>query len=346
MLTPGFQMSFAASAALVAAFEAYAAHRKRQPIATPGPLVGALQTSWAWLSGALLASTVAGLATDPFALMHFQRFALYALPTNLIATPVTSLIIGPSAIAAAVLAPFGLSDWAWSVMGASLDFLVAASAVFADRPEAVRYLPRPPEAAFLLWTFAVAWMCLWRGWLRLGALIPIAFGLALYLVAPRPSVFVDGAGQAALMRVAAERGPHWATVHARAGAFEAERMAQLAGLGPAQAALLAEPEGCTAASCRWRTQTGRAAALILTDAGYSEICGKGALIVARTPAPAGWSERCKPAALITPTELTKNGGATITEMEQSVQVRYAQPDNRRPWRTLAPSIPDTDLPAR
>jgi competence protein ComEC len=346
VLTPGFQMSFAASAALVAAFEAYAAHRKRQPVATPGPLVGALQTSWEWLSGALLASTVAGLATDPFALMHFQRFALYALPTNLIATPVTSLIIGPSAVAAALLAPFGLSDWAWSAMGASLDFLVAASAVFADRPEAVRYLPRPPETAFLLWVFAVAWMCLWRGWLRLGALIPVACGLALYFAAPRPIVYVDGAGQAALMRVTTERRAHWTSVHERAGAFEAERMAQLAGLGPAQAALLAAPEGCGLASCRWRTPQGRAAALILTEAGYGEICGNGALIVARAPAPKGWRERCRPAALVTPVELTRNGGAAITETERGVAVRYAQPDNRRPWRTLAPSIPDTDSPAR
>jgi hypothetical protein len=180
--------------------------------------------------------------------------------------------------------------------------------------------------------------------LRLGALIPVALGLALYVAAPRPIVFVDGAVQAVLMRVIAERGAHWATIHARAGAFEAERMAQLAGLGPAQAALLAEPGGCGATFCQWRTPAGRAATFILTDARYGESCAAGALIVAR--ARSGGMEGKMQAAMITPAELTKNGGATITETERGVRVRYAQSDNCRPWRTPAPSIPDTDLPAR
>ncbi|MGE3867838.1 MAG: ComEC/Rec2 family competence protein, partial [Hyphomonadaceae bacterium] len=92
VVTPGFQMSFAASAALVAAFEIYAARRRGEVLGAPGVLVGGLQMAGRWLAGGLLASVVAGLATDPFALMHFQRVAIYGLPTNLVATPVVSFL--------------------------------------------------------------------------------------------------------------------------------------------------------------------------------------------------------------------------------------------------------------
>jgi competence protein ComEC len=336
VLTPGFQMSFAASAALVGAFEAYAAHRKRQPIATPGMLIGSLQSGWAWLSGSLLASVVAGTATDPFALMHFQRFTLYAVPTNLIATPITSAILGPAAIAGAGLSLLGAADGAWRLMGDALDFLIAAAAVFADRPEAVRYLPRPPEPAFLLWTFAVAWACLWRGPLRLGALAPLALGLGLYAAAPRPALWLDGRGEAFVARAATAEGPRWFAIHERSGDFEAERIGQLAGLSPLEMARAPSLEACTSALCTWKTPAGRNGALVLTADGFASACMRGAIVIARTAPPADWRARCQPAVLVTPSDLAARGGASITEIEDRVETRFALVSNVRPWTRSAP----------
>jgi competence protein ComEC len=336
VLSPGFQMSFAASAALVAAFEAYTAHRKRQPVATPGMLVAALQTGWGWLSGALLASAVAGTATDPFALMHFQRFTLYALPTNLIATPITSLILGPAAVAGGVLSGFGFADWAWALMGGALDFLIAAAGVFADRPEAVRYLPRPPEAAFLLWTLAVCWACLWRGPLRAGAIALALAGVALYAAAPQPMLWVDGRGDALLARASTETGPRWFALYDRTGRFEAERVGQLAGLSPAEVGRLPSPEHCIAALCSWKTPAGRMVFLVRDAAGLDQACVANAIVVARVPSPPDWRIRCRTGALVTPDALTAKGGAAMTETPRGVETRFALSASVRPWALRAP----------
>ncbi len=331
VVTPGFQMSFAASAALVAAFEDHARRRANQPVAAPGLLIGALQRSWDWLFGALLASAVAGLASDPFALMHFQRMAIYALPINLVATPVTSLLIAPAAIVGAILSPFGWGDPAWALMGSSLDFLIAAASVFADRPEAVRYLPRPPEIAFALCIFAIAWGCLWRGALRWIAVAPFVAGIAIYATAPRPVIWMDGGGQALLARAGQQNGARWTVLAERGAAFETERLGQLAGLGPNDIALVAPPERCAPSHCAWRTTNGRDAFLVITDAGLQNACVTNSIVVTKIRAPPGWRESCRTAALVGPDELSRRGGVSITERPAAVEVRFARREIPRAW---------------
>src|SRR5690606_9959212 len=74
--TPGFQMSFAATAALVALAEAW-----RPPIREiQAPLwIRAPQGVGVWIAASLGASLVAGLATGPFAMQHFNRVATWGL---------------------------------------------------------------------------------------------------------------------------------------------------------------------------------------------------------------------------------------------------------------------------
>ncbi len=160
----GFQMSFAATAALIAAFERPA--DEAPPPMAPGLLLGGLDASWRLLSGMLIASLVAGVATDVFAIYHFQRVAVYGLASNLASTPLISFVIAPAAVIAAVLAPFGLAEGPLAVMAGALDMLAAVGRVFSDRPEAVRPLPAAPEAAFLVAVAAIIWACLWKGALR------------------------------------------------------------------------------------------------------------------------------------------------------------------------------------
>ena len=77
IVTPGFQMSFAATAALVALVEAWPPPDAGdlRALADPGVPDGAA-TGW---SSAVTASLVAGLATGPFAMQHFNRTAMYGL---------------------------------------------------------------------------------------------------------------------------------------------------------------------------------------------------------------------------------------------------------------------------
>ena len=72
---------------------------------------------------------VAGLATAPFALYHFNRFALYGVAANLIAVPLTGLWIMPWAIAAFAMMPFGLEALAPAPMGWGMDAVLAVAEI-------------------------------------------------------------------------------------------------------------------------------------------------------------------------------------------------------------------------
>ncbi len=336
VLSPGFQMSFAASAALVAAFERYDARPEAPAAIDPGMLIGGLQKAWRWTAGALTASVVAGLATDPFALHHFQRMAVYALPANLAATPIVSLIVAPAAGAAAVLAPFGLAEAPLRAMAWGLELLTAIGAAFAERPEAVRSLAKPPDATFLCWVLAIAWGCLWRGRLRWAALAPLVLGGGLYLAAPPAALLIDSRAEAAVARASASRaGAAWVLVKTRGGGFEADRLASLAGAGP-DAAGLPEPSDCTPARCRWRTPGGRDGVFVLSPEGFADACRRGAIVAARPPAPRDFAARCAPSALLDGPALRARGGAVVVETQGGVRTRHVDPHpTRRPWQASA-----------
>ena len=168
----------------------------------------------------LLISFVAGLATDPFAIYHFQRFSLYALPANLIAAPIMSFLVAPAAAVAAVLAPFGLADIPLEVMASALDLIAAVGQTFGERPEAVRAMPRPPDLAFILCVVSLLWAGLWRGALRWLGVIFFAASIALYIKAPIPLVAFDADTRAIYARAdgALSLDPHRSTrpLHLRA----------------------------------------------------------------------------------------------------------------------------------
>ena len=109
LMDAGFQMSFAATAALMAGYEEV--RRRRQEIwaeAERGQRSRSdrlMRTAAFYLAALVFTSVVAGVATAPYAAYHFKRVAPYGLPANRAAVPVMGLVIAPAGIAAAVLAP-------------------------------------------------------------------------------------------------------------------------------------------------------------------------------------------------------------------------------------------------
>ncbi|MEJ2034928.1 MAG: ComEC/Rec2 family competence protein, partial [Maritimibacter sp.] len=95
---PGFQMSFAATTALVAVFAGLRDWRHWQP------------PRWARrILTVVISSAVAGLATAPFAAAHFNQISHYGLIANVLAVPVMGAMVMPLAVLAALLAPIGAS---------------------------------------------------------------------------------------------------------------------------------------------------------------------------------------------------------------------------------------------
>jgi len=326
VVDPGFQMSFAATAALIAAFES-------RPFAggppAPGLLLGGLSATWRTVSDMLLASAVAGLATDPFAIYHFQRFSMYGLAANLAATPLITFVIAPAAVIAAALAPFGLAGPALDVMAAGLDMVRAIGATFAERPESIRTLPAAPTGAFLLAVAAIMWMCLWRGALRWFGLIALGAAAIVYVAAPKPVLWADGD-----LRAVVTRTPQgWvAAGDPRRAAFARGRLGGLAGLPPMQAERLPPPDGCDREACAWSTPQRRAVVRVYRAEGYARACIAKAVVLADVAPPDDFVARCAPALLIDPADLTARGGLSVAERKGALIVERAVDDaGRRPW---------------
>lgn len=193
LMDAGFQMSFAAATALVAAWESPAGRLAR--VAGRGAGTGGALSRWAL--GLALTSLIAGLATAPFSAMSFNRLSAYGLAANMAAVPAMGLAAMPAAAAAGFLAPFGLEGPALAVMGWAIDWILFVARWAADLPGAVRAVADPPAAAAPLMVLGGLALCLRRGRMRFLGLAPVAAALALWIAgAPRPVLLVSPGGGA------------------------------------------------------------------------------------------------------------------------------------------------------
>ena len=210
IVTPGFQMSFAATAALVALVEAWPQRPKE--LSAPLPIL-IVQRAGAWLGAAILASLVAGAATGPFAMQHFNRTAMYGLLANLATAPVSDFLIMPMLALGALLEPTGLgAPFLW-LAGQGIGLMLAIGTWTAGLPGAVRTVASAPDYVLPIAFLGVLFCCLWRGPLRwLG--LPFAAAVMLWPRSPTPDVWIgDGgtnaawvqAGEATVMRPGARQ---------------------------------------------------------------------------------------------------------------------------------------------
>ena len=215
---PGFEMSFAATAALLALAEAWphAPRRKDEPWSRRLMLRGR-----DWLLAGAAVSLVAGLATDPFGIQHFNRVTLWGLPSNVATELLSSLVIMP-ALALGVLGELvGWGGPPLAVAGWGLDGLVAVARLFAGAPHAVVGVASAPAAALPVSFGGLLLICLWRGSLRwLGA--PLFLAVWAWPRPPAPDLWIapEGANFAVAAAVSERREAVLARPRSQRFAFE------------------------------------------------------------------------------------------------------------------------------
>jgi competence protein ComEC len=189
---PGFQMSFAATTALVALAEAWP--RATREINTPG-WIRALQGSVQWILLSIGVSFVAGLATAPFVVQHFNRVAVYSLPANLLTAPLSSFVFMPTLAIGAVLTPLGLGGPFLAVAGWGIDAMLALAEWVAALPGASLTVASGPGWTLAVSFLGILWICLWQGRVRwLG--LPLALAVFLAPKPPVPDVWIAADGGA------------------------------------------------------------------------------------------------------------------------------------------------------
>ncbi len=186
LMEPGFQLSFAATVALIAGFGAL-----------EGPVIRERLPRWVLpLFTLVLSSVIAGAATAPFAAAAFNRFTDYGLLANLLTVPVMSLLMAAGAVAA-LLAPLGLAAPALWVMEVAARWILFVAHWIAGLEGAITPIVAPGPWVLPLLTLAGCWLVLMGGRTRGLAVLPMALGLGLWAMAERPVLLVSSDGSLA-----------------------------------------------------------------------------------------------------------------------------------------------------
>ncbi|KMW56666.1 DNA internalization-related competence protein ComEC/Rec2 [Candidatus Rhodobacter oscarellae] len=183
LISPGFQMSFAATTALVAVFGALREWNSHVLPKWSRPVLAVV-----------LSSAVAGLATAPVAAAHFNRLADFGLLANVLSVPMMGLVVMPGAVLAAALAPLGLAWVGLAVMRPGIDWILGVAGWVANLEGAVTPVVTPSGWVLPILALGALWLVLWRGPARALGLAPITAAFVLWALADRPQVLVAESG--------------------------------------------------------------------------------------------------------------------------------------------------------
>lgn len=344
---PSFQMSFAATAALIGAYAAWVQRRLASPASQSRGVPGRLaRPVMLYVVGLAATSLLAGGATAIFGAYHFQRVSPFSLPANLAAMPVVSLVVMPSAVLSVAAMPFGLEAWPLAMMGEGLRVMLAIADWFSQHSplDAVGFIAPGAVVAF---TLALLFATLFTTWLR-GIALPFgALGAFFLLWPPRPAIYVSEdarlaayvtpAGGLAVSRsrpnpfvtqnwARASRAQTTIKPDIESGSDTLDARRVKAGIAPRDLFL------CSTTACAAEPFVGEAIVLTADAAIVHDACGKARTLIIED---AALSQNCEDGIVVTRRDLARLGSAVIYRDAAENTVRYrlrhaiAQP--YRPW---------------
>jgi len=182
---PGFQMSFAATTALVAVYGLFRA-RGVSPNRWPRGL--------RLIGGVAVSSLIAGLATAPIGAAHFNQVPHYGLVANVVSVPLMGLVIIPGAVLAALLAPLGLAEVGLAMMAPAIQWILWVAKTVSGWDGALSFIVAPGPLVLPMLAIGMLWIVLWQGWLRMAGVPMAALALGLWSQVERPPVLVSQTG--------------------------------------------------------------------------------------------------------------------------------------------------------
>ncbi|HET7334897.1 MAG TPA: ComEC/Rec2 family competence protein [Rhizomicrobium sp.] len=326
LIQPGFEMSFAAVTGLIAVAEWEAAWRARH---RSGEQMTAFARARRYIGGIAVASLVAGMATAPFAIFHFDRATQYGLLANVLAMPVVGFVIMPAATAAMVLMPFGLDQWALVVMGKGVGLMLSIAHWVAGLPGAASMVAAWPLAALLCVVFGGLWMAIWRGNWRWLGIAPVALGLVLAFTNVPPDVLISRDGATIAVR---NGNGKLGFLHAIKDDYTAQSWLKRDGDARAPDAAMAKPEDgvmCDGYSCVVRRGGDVLIAAPRRLDAMAEDCAAAQIVIASFPT----RHRCKgPQLVIDRFDVARNGATALWLGSGTPTIKTARDvRGERPW---------------
>ena len=325
-LTASFQLSFSATAALIASYE-WGVQRFSQMGREEG--LG-LRRGMLYFAAVMATSLVAWLATEPFIVYHFNQFSSYSLLSNTIAEPLVSFILMPLVITGVLLMPLHLGALAFTPMQYGVDLLLSIAHHVAHLPHAMWIVPAPTDAGFALALLGGVWIYFWRArWRWLGGIAFIA-GMSTMLFYVPPDVFISADGKHVALRLDDGR---TAMIRGKATSVNAQSWARatttLSLLDVKESPAQCDKKGCAV------TTKGHNIAVLRDSGAIAEECRLSDIVIVNE---AFASDACAAAHLIDTNFLNKAGATTIWFEKSGLRMRGVRPEaGNRPW--ARPSVP-------
>ena len=332
---PSFQMSFAATLALIAAYE------RGLPwiSAEPGSPLAARIALWGGreIAAVIVASLVAGSATTLFAAYHFHRLAPYGIVANLLAMPAVSIWVMPSGLLGLAMLPFGFDRPFWWLMGEGIGWMISVATFVTSLPGAVGRIPAFGTAPLLLGTAGLVVLCLLRSPLRWSGAGLVLLCVALAWATPRPDILVSA--DAGMVAVRDAGGTLRVMAHRRDAFALREWLAADGDARDAADGTLTEGVRCDGDGCVARLSDGRAVALAKTAEAVSEDCETASFVVTARNAP----PHCG-VPIVDRHAVRAGGAAAVRVADGHFVMDWARPQTyRRPW-TPQPAAAQPPVP--
>jgi competence protein ComEC len=326
---PSFQMSFAATLALIAAYQ----HGWRWS-ADADTSRAARRARWGWreIVSLVLASTVAGLATTPYAAFHFHRLAPYGVLANLLAMPVVSAWVMPMGILGVLAMPLGFDSPFWRLMGYGIDWMMTVALWVAHLPGALGRIHAFGTGPLLLATAGLLLVCLLRTPLRWSGAALAVIAALWALATPQPDLLISADG-----RTAALRGPsgRLSVLHKGRDTFALKDwLAADADPRDVKDKSLSEAVRCDPAGCVGRLADGRLVSYALAADAFAEDCTRASLVISARQAPGDCG-----AMLVDRNVWRARGAIALWRTETGFEEFDARPAGYdRPWAHLRPGL--------
>jgi competence protein ComEC len=322
---PSFQMSFAATLALIAGYERGIPWAR----AVADTSRGARAALWGVreMLSLVIASLLAGLATTPYAAFHFHRVAPYGVLANLLAMPIVSGWVMPMGILGVVTIPFGFDGLFWRQMGYGIQWMDLVALWVAGLPGAFGRVASFGTGPLLLATAGLLLICLPKTPLRWSGVLFVAMAIGLALRTPLPDIVVAADGRAFAVRSASGK----LSLHRTGSDAFAMREWLVADADGRDVTdrELGEGIACDPTGCIGKLPDGRLVSYALAPEALEEDCRRAAVVVMATrAAPPGCG------ALVIGRDLWRTRGALLLRRDGGggFVIESARPENfDRPW---------------
>jgi competence protein ComEC len=240
---PSFQMSFAAVLAIVALSGAGPIRRFLAPRDESLLARGSRHLAMVLLTGVVIEA-----ALMPIGLYHFHRGGMYGAIANVVAIPLTTVIIMPAVLAGLVFDIAGIGAPAWWIAGKAVMLLTTIAHWVASRPGAVTTMPAFGGGAFVLFVAGGLWLGLWSGRVRWLGLVPALAGTALVATTRPADILVSGDGRH--VGLLSEAGDRLFVLRESRSTFARDNLTEIAGMSGEPVLITAWPGArCNSDAC-------------------------------------------------------------------------------------------------